>query len=341
MFRKVVQWLALLGSNAYLPGFFNGRIYKGNLKSLCVPGLNCYSCPGAVGACPLGALQAVLGDSRYKFSFYVTGLLLGFGLFFGRFICGFLCPFGLLQELLHKIPAKFIPFKFILFKFLPLKTFFARLKIEKHSWWVEGFRYVKYLLLVVFVIALPLLMRGDIGIGAPAFCKYICPAGTLTAGLPLVTANPPLRDALGGLFALKCAVAFAVLLGCLWIYRFFCKFLCPLGAFYGLFNKIALYQIRLEKGNCVHCGACSRICKMGVDPSRAPASPECIRCGDCVKACCFSALSAGFLSDRKAGIEETQCQQVKANCGDVPYRERMTEDRNCEESMGMFKTSYL
>jgi polyferredoxin len=282
MSRKIVQWLAFLGSNAYLPGFFSGRIYKGNLKSLCVPGLNCYSCPGAVGACPLGALQAVLGDSRYKFSFYVTGLLLGFGLFFGRFICGFLCPFGLLQELLHKIP------------------FFPRAKTEKkqNRRWAGGLRCIKYLLLAAFVIAFPLLTKGDLGVGSPAFCKYICPAGTLTAGLPLTAANPPLRDAIGGLFALKGAVAFAVLLGCLRTYRFFCKFLCPLGAFYGLFNKIAFYQIRLEKERCVHCGACSRVCKMDVDPSRTPASPECIRCGDCVKVCRFSALSAGFLLDK-------------------------------------------
>jgi polyferredoxin len=247
----------------------------------------------------LGALQAVLGDSRYRFSFYVTGLMLGFGLFFGRFICGYLCPFGLLQELLHKIP----------FKLIPSKTSFVRSKTERprSRVWMGGFRYVKYLLLVVFVIALPLLMRGDLGVGAPAFCKYICPAGTLTAGLPLTAANPSLRDALGWLFALKCSIAFAVLLGCLWVYRFFCKFLCPLGALYGLFNKIALYQIRLEKANCVHCGACSRACKMGVDPSRTPASPECIRCGDCVKACRFSALDSGFLTGKKAApIEQVR-----------------------------------
>ena len=166
-----------------------------------------------------------------------------------------------------------------------------------------GLRYVKYILLAVFVVALPLLTKKDIGVGGPAFCKYICPAGTLTAGLPLVAANPPLRDAIGGLFALKCSLAFAVFLGCLGAYRFFCKFFCPLGALYGLFNctKIALYQLRLEKKNCVRCGACSRICKMGVDPSRAPNSPEYILCGDCVKACRFSALSSGFLRDKKTG----------------------------------------
>jgi polyferredoxin len=291
MFRKIVQWLVLLGSNAYLPGFFRGRIYRGGLKSVCVPGLNCYSCPGAVASCPLGALQAVLGASRYSVSFYVTGLMLGFGLFFGRFICGFLCPFGLMQELLHKIR---IPFRFPGFPLSLSSASGGRAKREKLAQYA---RHVKYVLLVVFVIALPLLTKGVTGTGSPAFCKYICPAGTLTAGLPLLAANPPLRRAAGGLFVLKCAIALAVVLGCLRAYRFFCKFLCPLGAFYGLFNKIALYRIRLERGNCASCGACSRVCKMGVDPSRTPDSAECIRCGDCVKACRFSALSAGFSSD--------------------------------------------
>ncbi|MDR2175117.1 MAG: 4Fe-4S binding protein [Synergistaceae bacterium] len=298
MFRKAIQWLALLGHNACLPGFFSGRIYRGALKSVCVPGLNCYSCPGAVASCPLGALQAVLGASRYSFSFYVTGLLLGFSLFFGRFVCGFLCPFGLIQELLYKIPLK-IPFFSVKTGTAGAGAGHSRLRCA---------RYVKYALLAVFVIALPLLTKGAAGegdagkgaagIGGPAFCKYICPAGTLTAGLPLVAANPPLRRALGGLFVLKCAAALAVVLGCLGAYRFFCKFLCPLGAFYGLFNKFSLYRVRLEKSNCARCGACFRACRMGVDPSRAPDSPECIRCGNCVKACRFSALRSGFLGEK-------------------------------------------
>ncbi|MDR1979752.1 MAG: 4Fe-4S binding protein [Synergistaceae bacterium] len=273
MGRKIAQWLSLLGSNAYLPGFLKGRIYKGELKSICVPGLNCYSCPGAVASCPLGALQAVLGSYRYRFSFYVTGLLLAFGLLFGRFVCGFLCPFGLLQELLHKIP-------------------FFRVK---RLW--KGLLYVKYVLLAAFVIGMPLWARGEMGLGDPAFCKYICPAGTLTAGIPLLATNPILQNSIGRLFALKLSIAFASVLGCLASYRFFCKALCPLGALYGFFNKIAVYQIRFEEKNCSRCGECFRACKMAVDPSRAPNHSECIRCGDCVKACRFSALSSGFAGD--------------------------------------------
>ena len=270
MIRKTIQWLTLLGSNSYIAGFLNGRIYKGKLKSICVPGLNCYSCPGALGSCPLGSLQAVIGSYQYNFSFYATGLMLGFGLLFGRFVCGFLCPFGLLQELVHKIP-------------------FFRVK---NPW--KWPRYVKYVLLAVFVFAMPLLVTNIVGMGDPAFCKYICPVGTLTAGLPILAANPPLRNSIGGLFALKMTLAAATLLGCLTIRRFFCRYLCPLGAFYGFFNKIALYRLDLKAENCVHCGACVKVCPMSVDPSRNPDSPECIRCGDCAKACRFAALSSGF-----------------------------------------------
>jgi polyferredoxin len=286
--RKIVQWLSLVVNNAYLAGFFEGRIYKGKLKSLCVPGLNCYSCPGAVASCPLGSLQAVLGARRYRFSFYVTGLLMGFGLVFGRFICGFLCPFGLFQELLYKV----------LFK-----APFFRVFREKKLW--KGLTYVKYVLLAVFVVGIPLWARGELGIGDPAFCKYICPAGTLTAGFPLLAANPELRETARWLFALKTAIALGTVLGCLAVYRFFCRVLCPSGAIYGLFNKISLYRIRLKKENCVGCGACSRVCKMGVDPSFAPDSPECIRCGDCVKVCRFSALASGFFeSPRASGVRD-------------------------------------
>jgi polyferredoxin len=271
--RRTAQWLSLAINNAYLKGFFTGRIYRGKLKSICVPGLNCYSCPGALASCPIGSLQAVLSAYQYRISFYVAGIMAGFGLLFGRFICGFLCPFGLIQELLHKVPFY---------------------KARGNTQWPYRLRWTKYFLLAVFVIGLPLLARNDMGLGSPTFCKYICPAGTITAGLPLVAANRPMRETIGWLFALKASIAAAVAAACMSAYRFFCGVLCPLGAFYGLFNHVALYRLRFDGRSCVHCGACAGICKMGVDPSRTENSPECILCGDCVKACGFGALCIGF-----------------------------------------------
>jgi len=180
--RLWVQIVFTAVTNGYLLGFLTGRIYTGPTKAACVPGLNCYSCPGALGSCPIGSLQAVLGSRDYKFSFYVVGFLLFFGSIFGRFVCGWLCPFGLVQDLLYKIP---------LFK--------KRKNLPGHKVLI----WAKYVILVLFVILLPLLVVDFTGQGDPWFCKYICPSGTLAAGIPLVLLNENLKLAVGNLFFWK------------------------------------------------------------------------------------------------------------------------------------------
>ena len=78
-FRHLFQSIWFLITNSYFEGFKTGKIYGGDLKKVCVPGMNCYSCPGAKGSCPIGALQAVIGNSDYKFSYYVVGFLFFIG----------------------------------------------------------------------------------------------------------------------------------------------------------------------------------------------------------------------------------------------------------------------
>ena len=102
--RNLVQGSFAILTNIHIPNFFKGTIYTGKTKAACVPGLNCYSCPGAALSCPIGSFQAVVGSSKFNFAYYVTGLMLLFGTVFGRLICGFLCPFGFFQDLIHKIP---------------------------------------------------------------------------------------------------------------------------------------------------------------------------------------------------------------------------------------------
>ena len=286
-FRHIIQGAATLLSNPHIPNFFTGTIHKGASKKICVPGLNCYSCPGAAGACPIGSLQSVMGSRGQSFSYYVTGLLLLFAALFGRLICGFLCPFGFVQDLLHKIksPKLTVPQK-------PDKIL----------------RYLKYIMLAGVIFA-PLLMTDAFGIGTPAFCKYICPAGTLGGGIPLVIANPALRQAIGWLFSWKMLVLVIILVLSVLIYRPFCKYLCPLGAFYGLFNKLSLYHMSLDKNKCISCMACEKACKMGVKVTENINSAECIRCGDCKKACPTGAICSGFLAKEKvaeaANIDST------------------------------------
>ena len=87
-YREFVQAAATLATNIHLPNFLKGSIYTGGGKAVCVPGLNCYSCPAATGACPIGSFQAVAGSSKFRFSYYIAGFLILFGVLLGRFICG-------------------------------------------------------------------------------------------------------------------------------------------------------------------------------------------------------------------------------------------------------------
>ena len=286
-FRNWVQGAWTVVSNGYLVGFVKGRIWQGDSKSVCVPGLNCYSCPGALGACPIGSLQAELAARDVQFPYYVTGFLLAFGALFGRFVCGFLCPFGWVQDLLYKIPSK----KIGTFKYDRL------------------LRYLKLVVLAVLVVLLPALVKNAAGVGTPWFCKWVCPSGTLFAGIPLLLANPTLRAVVGFIFSWKMAILILILGLSVFLYRPFCKYLCPLGAAYSLFNKASFYRLKLNESACTHCGICKRACNMGVDPSKTPDDMECIRCGDCVKNCPTKALSAGFFTGRrKIQPEETEEQ---------------------------------
>ena len=270
--RTLVQLAFAALTNGYAAGFAQGRIYRGPGKLVCVPGLNCYSCPGAVGSCPLGSLQAVLTGRTHKFPFYVLGFLLLFGALFGRLVCGWLCPFGLVQDLLHKIPF--------------VKKL-RRLPGER------ALRYLKYAVLVGFVIVLPLVVLDIVGQGQPWFCKYICPSGTLFAGIPLIASNPPLRAALGWLFTWKAAILLALVLLSIVLWRPFCRYLCPLGAIYGLFNPVAVYRFRIDEDCCTDCGACKAACKLDIDVRRTPNSAECVRCGACRRACPHGAIQTG------------------------------------------------
>jgi len=281
--RHLVQagWTAL--TNGYLYGFISGRIYTGKTKALCVPGLNCYSCPGALGSCPIGSLQAVLGSQNYRMSFYVFGTLMVFGSLLGRIICGWLCPFGLVQDLLYKIPG-----------------------IRKHKNF-PGHKYLvwlKYVVLVLFVIVLPLAVTNIVGMGDPWFCKYICPSGTLFAGLPLITVNEGIRSAAAWQFVWKVALLIVFLvLSAKWL-RPFCKYVCPLGAVYGLFNPIALYRMEVDSNKCITCGACKRTCGMDIEVWKDPNSRECIRCGECKHICPKGAIKSGILIQNEQKMDK-------------------------------------
>ncbi|MDE7086619.1 MAG: 4Fe-4S binding protein, partial [Clostridia bacterium] len=260
--RRLIQLYAALLTNAHVTGFATGKIYTGDTKKACVPGLNCYSCPGAVGACPLGALQDSLAQSKATAPAYIFGILILFGLLLGRVICGFLCPFGLIQELLYKIRTP---------------------KLRK-SRFTRVLSYFKYVLLVI-VIAVPVIYAG-----IPSFCKYVCPAGTFEGAVSLL-ANPNNSDFFGmlaNLFTWKFCVLVAVVVASVFIYRFFCRFICPLGAIYSMFAPVSLMGVKLDKDKCIDCGLCIQGCKMDI---KHVGDHECIQCGECISVCPVQAIS--------------------------------------------------
>ena len=265
--RRLIQLYAALLYNAHLKGFADGRIYTGITKNLCVPGLNCYSCPGAVGACPLGALQNAIAGSKTRAPFYIIGMLMLFGLLLGRVVCGFLCPFGLIQELFYKLRTP---------------------KIGK-SRVTRALSMLKYVVLIVFAIWLPIFYAVSKNLPVPAFCKYICPAGTLEGAVgPLSHPdNAGSFSMLGGLFTWKFALMIAILAACVFIYRAFCRFVCPLGAIYGLFSKIALLGVEVDCAKCIDCGKCVSHCRMDVN---RVGDCECIHCGACAGVCPTGAI---------------------------------------------------
>ena len=266
--RKLIQLYSALLHNAHLKGFIDGEIYQGSAKYACAPGFNCYSCPGAVAACPLGALQNALASSGHRAGWYVMGILLLFGVTLGRTICGWLCPLGLIQELLNKIPTY---------------------KIKK-SRITRVLTWLRYVILVVFVLAIPLWYGLAHDIPVPGFCKYICPAGTFEGAIGLLSnpANTSLFGMLGILFTRKFTIMLIIGLACIFCYRSFCRFICPLGAIYGLFNKFCLVGVRVDQSRCNSCGACVRNCGMDV---RHVGDHECIHCAKCMDVCAQKAIS--------------------------------------------------
>jgi ferredoxin-type protein NapH len=271
--RRWAQIAAAFALNPVLPNFFTGSIVRGGFKGTCIPVLNCYSCPAAVGACPIGALQHTFAALRFRlapgspgFGLYALGTLGLAGSLAGRFPCGWFCPFGLVQELLYKIPG-------------------PKIRIPRFL------THLRWAVLALTVFLLPLLVVDVAGYGDVWFCKWICPAGTLEAGIPLVGANAAIRTQIGWLFAWKVALLVLFVLLMIVSMRPFCRTVCPLGAILGLFNKVSWLRLSVDASRCTSCADCAKACPVDLTVHREPNSTQCIRCLKCVKACRMGALT--------------------------------------------------
>ena len=212
--------------------------------------------PSVHALCPLGGLENF-------WSFLTTGVniqkvfagtmtlfffTLVFALVFGRAFCGNLCAFGFLQELLGKISKKKIR--------VPLKL-------------DRVLRLLKYAMLVLITLTAWITMK-----------LWISPYDPYAAFAHIWSGPELLSENLVGFILLIVVVA-----GSVFIDRFFCRYLCPAGAVYGLIAKIS--PLKIKHDACVMCGKCSKVCPMGIDVAHTDVvnSPECIACGECISAC--------------------------------------------------------
>ena len=266
--RRIVQTAALLATNSYFAAIPAGSFYQGMGKGVCVPVLNCYACPLAWGSCPIGALQHFVIVRMWPL--YLLGILGIIGVVAGRFPCGWFCPFGWFQEVVYKLR-------------LP--------KFSAPDW----VRHLKFVVLGAVVIGVAWWTF------EPWFCK-ICPAGTLEGGLPWLVWKARGSEYAEGMqfltwvFGLKVALLAGLVLLMGMMRRPFCRFVCPLGAIFGLTNKVSIHRLTVDMDVCTECDACTRDCPMDLTPYRDVGSVDCIRCLACTS--CSAIRSGTVFTDR-------------------------------------------
>jgi len=301
LLRRITQILGVILPNSYFIGWTgNPQIYQGKLKAVVAPLLNCYACPSAAVSCPVGSAQHFFALKTIPY--FVIGVVGAVGLFLGRATCGWLCPFGFLQDLEFKLGR------------------IIKLPHIKLPGWIG---YGKFLFLIALVILAPILTvrpmfddeTGEVFTyidtetgkveklfepGLTTFCK-ICPQGALQGGIPQVLLHPELRAIVGKPFTAKMVILGVCLIAFLMMKRPFCRAVCPLGAFLGLFNYVSLLRFEVDIGKCTNCRLCEYNCPVEHNIYKSPNSHNCIRCGECFSACKFGAIKVSniFIGSKK------------------------------------------
>ncbi len=230
-----------------------------------VPVFYCHASPFASTICPIGAIEYAVIVAPILLV-YIFGVLTLFSIIFGRAMCGWACPIGALQDI-FSIKSKFKTIKFL----------------DDHH-----FRLFKYIILVLIPIGSYILkdkIFTDIG-----------PVGGLTATIPTLLIMPQGLEPIEPFFIIKMILTVAFLILILFVMKGWCKYFCPLGAYFALHNSFSLITIKYTKTKCLDCPIplCAKACPMNLDPRKDIDSGECIRCGRCVDACITDALQYGI-----------------------------------------------
>jgi len=238
---------------------FNLGIFQWH--NVCFPVLNCHSCPISIFACPIGVIGQF--SSIGLFPLGVVGIIALAGLIAGRFLCGWACPFGLLQDLLYKIP-------------------YVRFHIPAWT------RFIKYGVLLTLVVLVPIFLTTAFSL---YFCR-ICPVATIQSAVPWAIINGT-TDILG--LSIRLGILFIIIFLVMGHHRFFCKVICPLGACLSFFNRFAAVFPE-RNSDCIDCGVCQKSCPMETVPGEKQfgvydhAAEECISCLDCHQKCPTKAI---------------------------------------------------
>jgi ferredoxin-type protein NapH len=253
--RTIIQALSAIGLNSY--------VTQSVTKGLPCPALNCYACPAASFACPIGSIQHIAG-ARHQIPFYVLGVVGLIGALVGRGSCGWLCPFGWVQELVYKLP---IP----------------KLRLPNR------FNWTRYVVLAVLVFVVPIITRET------WFCK-LCPAGTLEGGIPWVIISADIRQMIGTFYWIKLGILGGFLAWMSVTRRPFCRWICPLGALWAPFNKVSAMHLSVDEDTCIQCNRCQEVCPVNIRVHENPNDSACIRCLACVRACPQNSISVETLN---------------------------------------------
>ena len=224
--------------------------------------------------CPFGAIEsayllATRGNMLQRVdwsNFILLFSVLLVALLLKRAFCGMICPLGFLQEISHK-----------------LRTLFSNKQLTVPLAVDKPLRYLKYIVLAAIIIF-------TIQLGEMVFRPFD----------PWVAYHHIFSEDLMAEFSIGLVVLIITLIGSFFYDRFFCKYLCPMGAFLALLVPFGLTGIKRDKSACINCHACSKVCPVNLDVNSMTEikSVECINCNECVNVCPVNATI--FIEGKKA-----------------------------------------